>query len=294
MTLRVFILVLQLLLLLGPCLAFLGPPAAFKRATRSWATGEDKGGTKKSTKFERGLNDFIGKRYGAGESFYGRRQSRLSEEEYQEARAAIEKPLFDENAEFRKNAVLVVGGEQDIAQWVVFDLVEKGFAVRVASLDRKSSIAVYGLPGVNVDLIELKATAAEYRESDYFRAIDDAQAVVLCAAFSSSDGKGSEEAAMAKLLLKAVEKKRAAGGKQDVQKIVSISRFVPKTWAGAEGSALSSLVGKLFGGGGGGRGGGLGATGQALHASLEASVRASGLDYVVVRAPPSCEETRQG
>lgn len=288
----IFILVLQVLLL-GPCVSYLGPPAASKRLTRAWAEDEGKGGSKKSTAFERGLNDFIGKRYGAGESFYGRRQSRLSEEEYQEARAAIEKPLFDENAEFRKNAVLVVGGEQDIAQWIVFDLVEKGFAVRVASLDRKSSIAVYGLPGANVDLVELKATAAEYQESDYFRAISDAQAVVLCAAFSSSDGKGGEEAAMAQLLLKAIEKKRAAGGKQDVQKIVNISRFVPKAWPGAEGSALSDFVGRLFGGNGGGRGGS-GTTGQALHSSLEASVRSSSLDYVVVRAPPSCDETRPG
>jgi hypothetical protein len=36
----------------------------------------------KSTKFDRVVNDFVGKRYGAGAAFYGKRESDLSEEVY--------------------------------------------------------------------------------------------------------------------------------------------------------------------------------------------------------------------
>ena len=38
---------------------------------------------KKSTKFDRVIDDFIGKRYGAGEAFYGKRMSDLDEDTYE-------------------------------------------------------------------------------------------------------------------------------------------------------------------------------------------------------------------
>jgi len=40
----------------------------------------------------------------------------------------------------KSNPILVVGCEIGIAQLIVFDLVEKGFAVRVANVDRKEAI----------------------------------------------------------------------------------------------------------------------------------------------------------
>ena len=44
---------------------------------------EDEPEKKKSTKFDRAIDDFIGKRYGAGEAFYGKRMSDLDEETYE-------------------------------------------------------------------------------------------------------------------------------------------------------------------------------------------------------------------
>lgn len=44
---------------------------------------QDEPEKKKSTKFDRVIDDFIGKRYGAGEAFYGKRMSDLDEETYE-------------------------------------------------------------------------------------------------------------------------------------------------------------------------------------------------------------------
>lgn len=241
---------------------------------------QNKGEKMKSTAFERSLNDFIGKRYGAGEAFYGKRQSSLSEEEYQNARALNAKPSIDENAEFKSNAILVVCGTESIGQWVTFDLVEKGFTVRVASLSRKAAMSVYGLPGNNVDIIELKATQAEYDESAFLRAISGVQAVIFCSNF---DNDCKEESNLSALLLKAMVKKRVAG-QLDVRKIVCLSRVVPKRWASTE-KNFDSVFKGLFGGR---------KTDRKQHEDLEAQIRNVSIDYVVVRAPPSCDETREG
>eukprot|EP01035_Chromulina_nebulosa_P066834 gene66834-91534_t len=99
------------------------------------------------SKFDRVLDDFIGKKFGAGEAFYGRRTSTLSDEDLQKLSeveirtSGKSRPLsLDEycriDRTFRDNAVLVVGGigsntNSDVLQWIVYDLLEKGFTVRV-------------------------------------------------------------------------------------------------------------------------------------------------------------------
>ena len=51
-----------------------------------------------------------------------------------DARAAYEKPKMFEAAPLRPNSILVLGSMDSIGQWVAYDLVEKGFSVRVCSL----------------------------------------------------------------------------------------------------------------------------------------------------------------
>lgn len=253
-------------------------------------TDKPKAAPSKSTMFERSLNDFIGKRYGAGEAFYGRRQSDLSEEEFQEKKALTEKPLFDEDAPLRGNAILVVGGLESIGQWVAYDLAEKGFAVRVVSPSRKDATEVFGLPGTNVDMLELRA---ESSEEAFFKAIEGAQAVVMCGNFLQSS-RGGEEDGLQRGLLRVIAKARAGGGtravaKLDVKKVVCVSRVVPWAEASKKGLSFDRLL-DLFGAN----------TAVddprfvAQHTAMEEGVRASGLEYVVVRAPPVVDECREG
>ena len=261
---------------------------------RLWAEGGDKKPAgSKNTGFERGLSDFIGKRYGAGEAFYGKRLSDQTEEEYQQAQSENNKPLWDDEAPLRRNAILVVGGATSVGQWVVFDLVEKGFAVRVATVDRKEAINVFGLPGLNVDVLPPLSSSDE---AGLEKALSGAQAVVLCCAFDCSSSRARDEAALAARLLQGIEERRAAGrGELDVRKIVCLSRVVPREWGLAEAGGsgvlggLSRALRAITGGSNSGS-----PEAQALHAGLEARVRDSGLDYVVVRAPPDCDESREG
>jgi hypothetical protein len=55
---------------------------------------EDSKQPKKSTKLDRVISDFIGKRYGAGEAFYGKRVSDLDEDTYLELRGVDKKKEF--------------------------------------------------------------------------------------------------------------------------------------------------------------------------------------------------------
>lgn len=259
-----------------------------------WAQGGDEAPRpKKNTAFERSLNDFIGKRYGAGEAFYGRRLSDLSEAEYQEARAEKDKPLWDDDAELKGNGILVVGGATGVGQWVVYDLVEKGFAVRVANVDRKEAIEVFGLPGLNIDVLP-----ALQDDAQLLKALKGAQAVVLTAAFGDDGdgwgrrGRAQEEAQLAKRVLEVIEDLRSAGrGDLDVRKIVLLSRVVPAEWgAAADGEGGRGPLAGIFKALSGSNTQQV----QAMHADIEDRVRRSGLDYAVVRAPPTCDVSREG
>jgi hypothetical protein len=136
----------------------------------------------KDTKVSRIIDDFIGKRFGAGEAFYGKRTSSLTEEEYQSIRGSASSKLKEmESKPFRDNAILLVGDVHiGVAQWIVFDLHEKGFNIRLACTDKKQTITVYGLPGFNVDMIELSAMSPQ---EDFARALNGVQAIIFCGNF---------------------------------------------------------------------------------------------------------------
>jgi hypothetical protein len=114
---------------------------------------------KKSTKVDRIIDDFMGKRYGNGEFFYGKRTSDLSEEEFVEKTGGSKIP--DDDGPLRENAILIVGGIETMAQWIAFDLAEKGFTIRIACEDRKNAIEWFGLPGNNVDIISLTSSSTD-------------------------------------------------------------------------------------------------------------------------------------
>lgn len=178
------------------------------------------------SKFDRVLDDFIGKKFGAGEAFYGRRTSTLSDEDLlklsdlEKSTSGKSRPLsLDEycriDRTFRDNAVLVVGGinsntNSDVLQWIVYDLLEKGFTVRVGIIgERKQTgkcmvegIRVFGLPGINVDMLELLNDGSERR---FEAALEGVQAVVICDSFSPSlqaspSSSGNDPSAVEQLL----------------------------------------------------------------------------------------------
>lgn len=244
----------------------------------------------RSSMFERSLSDFVGKRYGAGEAFYGARLSDLSEGEYQEMSAAKAKDVYAEPPP-RDNAILVVGSLDGVGQWVAYDLVEKGFAVRVCGVDRQRLVDTFGLPGKNVDMVELRAGM---QQDAFFRALEGVQAVVLCGNFNKAQ-VGEQEQALQRDLLRSMAMARAGGGsravaKLEVKKVVCVSRLVP--WAGASAAPAFSASRLLD----------LFAANKAVddpafvsqHLATEEAVRSSGLDYVVVRAPPVVEMSREG
>jgi hypothetical protein len=84
---------------------------------------QDKKQTKppKKSKFDRVVDDFIGKRYGAGETFYGQRTSEMSDEEYINKYEAVDE---EDNVErpLRENAILLLGSLEAMGQWIAFEL----------------------------------------------------------------------------------------------------------------------------------------------------------------------------
>jgi hypothetical protein len=201
------------------------------------------------SKFDRVLDDFIGKKFGAGEAFYGRRTSTLSDEDLKKlseveiSNSGKSRPLsLDEycriDRTFRDNAVLVVGGigsntNSDVLQWIVYDLLEKGFTVRVGIVgERKQTgkcmlegIRVFGLPGINVDMLELLNDGSERR---FEAALEGVQAIVLCDSFSPSlqaspSSSGSDLSAVEQLL-RAAQAVREEGRGQ-IQKVGKYCRL---------------------------------------------------------------------
>ena len=146
------------------------------------------------SKFDRIIEDFIGKRYGAGEAFYGKRKSDMTDEELANTLPTKQQELSDLSTPMRDNAILIVGSIDTIGMWSAFELNEKGFNIRVACSDLKEAINIYGLPRNNVDLIELKGNQAS--DESYAAAVDGVQAIIICPNFSPylDFGLGSKNA----------------------------------------------------------------------------------------------------
>ena len=84
------------------------------------------------------IDDFVGKRYGAGEAWYGKKKSDLSDDEVIEIenKQMPRKEVSDD--ELKTNAVLIVGDVKSlgaIGDWVGFDLAAKGFNIRVGNIE---------------------------------------------------------------------------------------------------------------------------------------------------------------
>ena len=237
------------------------------------------------SKFDRVVDDFIGKRYGAGEFFYGKQTSKLSNEEYVEIYGT--QTNTPEDVPMRENAILIVGSLEVIGQWVAFELAEKGFNIRIACDSKQSAVNIFGLR--NVDIVQLSAsTSAE----EYQSALDGVQAIVFLPMFkpsllSSSSGR-SEMKVAERLLDMATTAKTAKTS--DVQKVVCVSRSIP--WLESSSSTKTGNIfdalfssqadSSLFG------------SFRETHAIFEDKVRRAGFEYVVVRAPPIIEESKEG
>lgn len=121
--------------------------------------------------FEGVIEDFVGKKYGAGQFFYGVRTSR----EHQSASATLS---------LKPNAVLVVGAaESSVCQTILIELLEKGFPVRYACDDSIKAFQLFGPSGFNFDIVELHKGSFFSRsspEKDFAVAIKDVQALVIC------------------------------------------------------------------------------------------------------------------
>ena len=75
----------------------------------------------KKSKLDRVVDDFIGKRFGAGDFFYGERVSQLTDEEYIEQYEAVDEEELVERP-LKDNAILLVGSLEAMGQWVAFEL----------------------------------------------------------------------------------------------------------------------------------------------------------------------------
>ena len=250
------------------------------------------GGKKKSTKFDRVINDFVGKRYGAGNFFYGARESELTEEEYQE-RLLKSNPTRDvdyETMDLKENAILIYGGDSEIGQWMVYELVEKGFNVRIATEKRDDAVKLFGKPGFNVDIVQVPE---DIQDREIIRAIQGCQAIIFCNAFNpvSSSRLQVESKKMAvasKMIALAIAAQKAKVG--TLKKLVALSRAVPNDIVSSSQSPKLPIFGgenvcaskyDEF---------------RALHERFDDRVRSAGsfFDYVIVRAPTKIESAREG
>lgn len=246
---------------------------------------------KRRSKFDRIVDDFVQKKYGAGEAFYGRRTADMSDEEFDKTNkivTVVEDEL--ENAPLKGNAILLVGDpETDITQWIVFELLEKGFSVRIACSSLKSGVKAFGKPGNNVDFCLINPSSSE---KSIARCIESVQAIIITSnflptlkPFSNGQQKLTEGFLTAKRVLDlATQAQQANVG--DVAKIVYLSRYVaPDTYDNVpEASVLDTFSAYFF------------AQSEISvlkfrdfcekHFDFENIVRNTGFDYAIVRAPP--------
>jgi hypothetical protein len=148
-------------------------------------------------------------------------------------------------------------------------------------VDRKEAIDVFGLPGLNVDIPLVDD------EPSIERLLSGTQAVILCCGFDCSGRRVDEEALLARRVFDTIETKNSDFG---VKKIVCVSRVVPSDWAfDGQNSGMQMLTNLLLKPLTGWR-----RPDQAFHNDMERKTRGSGLDYVIVRSPEACDESREG
>ncbi len=242
---------------------------------------EPKDDKKQNTRFARGLDDFVGKRYGAGEAFYGKRKSEMSEEDFQAMRL-LRAPKQEEIVQdLRNNAILVVGGIEDVNQWAVFDLLEKGFNIRVATTDKAKAVESFGLDGENVDIV---VCDGQYGPSpdEFEYLMGGVQAAIFADNLIVNNKGAQEECVLAQRIMKHVIEQQKVKGRDELKKVVLVSHA--GGFKGGKGIG-NKILDKLFNPFGRAEGGPNEVIGK-RHAALEKTIRDSGYDYVIVRTPP--------
>lgn len=239
---------------------------------------------KPNTKFDRVLDDFVGKRYGAGEAFYGKRKSGLSEDDFQALRLERQPKQEEIQQVLKNNAVLVIGGLNDMTQWAAFDLLEKGFNLRIGATDKAATVEALGLDGNNVDIVEMNTFAPAEDEFEYL--LGGVQAMLISDSFM---GKGGEDdCILAQRVMKFIEAEKRRSGKDTMKKIVLVSHAGGYKGGKNFAAKLLETILNPFSNVEGGPKEQIGLR----HASLESAIRNSGYDYVIVRAPPIVQTLR--
>ena len=172
----------------------------------------------------------------------------------------------------------------NIGQYIIYELAEKGFNIRVLTDNMKSTINLLGLPGNNVDIIRLNK---ESSLATYLKAVQGCQAVIFCGNFDPQPnlliGPCREYNSMVLKLLNIIVEGRKKKS-LDMQKIVLVSRALEEDTI-LEGNPLQNLFsvqGSLY------------SEYRQLADELEEYVRQSGVEYAIVRGPPEVLSTRQG
>jgi len=177
---------------------------------------------RKLSKNARLMDDFFGKRMGAGTVFYGESLSDMDDETYaKKVEGGNDNDARLEIKALRENPVLVVGATGKTGQWVVTDLLSKGFSVRAFVRNLNKAEDLFGWDGSNLDVFEgnVKDLTA------LTEAMKGALAVIYCAgsrevigpnAFAQVDGLGVENAVKAAQL-------SGAGGVPSVRKFILLS-----------------------------------------------------------------------
>jgi hypothetical protein len=179
---------------------------------------------RKLSKNQRLMDDFFGKRLGQGSVFYGERLSDMDDEEYsKKVEAKNDNDARLELKALRENPVLVIGATGKTGQWVVTDLLSKGFSVRAFVRNLNKAEDLFGWDGSNLDVFEgnVKDLAS------LTEATRGALAVIYCAgsreilggnSFDNVAGLGVENAIKA-----AQESGRTPGGAPSVRKFILLS-----------------------------------------------------------------------
>eukprot|EP00638_Chattonella_subsalsa_P008087 CAMPEP_0117755738 /NCGR_PEP_ID=MMETSP0947-20121206/13631_1 /TAXON_ID=44440 /ORGANISM="Chattonella subsalsa, Strain CCMP2191" /LENGTH=348 /DNA_ID=CAMNT_0005575131 /DNA_START=254 /DNA_END=1300 /DNA_ORIENTATION=- len=212
----------------------------------------------KSTQGDRVLDDFIGKRMGKGYVFYGERTAEIDDETFNTLNeptaemALAEMPL-------KPNAILVVGATGETGQWVVLDLLSKGFNIRIFSRDLDKTEKIFGPDGTNSDIFLGDVKNLE----DLELAAEGAQAVIYCAGSRAIVGGNSFQQVDCDGVKNLVEACKKSGSVKKIVLLSSIGASDPSQMGFLEKLAGSPLKWKSEG---------------------EAAVRESGIDYTIVRA----------
>ena len=181
--------------------------------------------------------------------------------------------------------ILVFGDLLNIGQYVIYELAEKGFNIRVIADDMKSTINLLGLPGNNVDILRLNKDSPL---TSYLKAAQGCQAVIFCGNFEPKPNlvvgscRDYNEVALRLLDIICEGKKKKS---VDVQKVVLVSRATDTSNAIQGNNPLQAFLniqGPLY------------SKYRQLTDDLEDSVRQSGIEYAIVRAAPEVLQTRQG